>query len=296
MVGVYLQGPDWQRFMKEYLNDCFYYSRTFILILITGWSIPILLTACSEINSEPDIKIVAHRGAMSERPENTMSAFHRAVDLGADIVEIDLRTSKDGHLFILHDEALDRTTNGAGSSADFTMEELQELDAGSWFNPAYAEERIPAFEEVLGWAKDYEVELLLDLKEYGYDFTENVVNYIQNFGNADKVIIGVRSPEQAHQFRELLPDTRQLAFMGLPDEIITYAGAGVDVIRLWLHWLEEDPSLADQVREKGIKLMINGTAGELDEAEIILNFSPDWILIDDVDQLQRSIATIQNQL
>ena len=280
----------------EFLNNCFFNSKKVVLFIIITGAFPILLLSCNEGQSESDIQIVAHRGAMSERPENTMSAFQRAVELGADIVEIDLRTSKDGRLFILHDETLDRTTNETGPSADFTMEELRELDAGSWFNPEYSDERIPTFEEVLSWARDNEVILLLDLKESGIDYTENVVTEIQNFGNAEKIIIGVRSPEQARQFRQLLPAARQLSFMGSPDDIEIYAGVNVDIIRLWLHWLEEDPLLADQVRESGVKLMINGTAGELDEAEKILNFSPDWILIDNIVQLQKSMVIIQNQL
>jgi glycerophosphoryl diester phosphodiesterase len=280
----------------EFLNNCFFNSKKVVLFIIITGAFPILLLSCNEGQSESDIQIVAHRGAMSERPENTMSAFQRAVELGADIVEIDLRTSKDGQLFILHDETLDRTTNETGPSADFTMEELRELDAGSWFNPEYSDERIPTFEEVLSWARDNEVILLLDLKESGIDFTENVVTEIQNFGNAEKIVIGVRSTEQARQFRQLLPAARQLAFMGSPDDIEIYAGVNVDIIRMWLHWLEEDPLLADQVRESGVKLMINGTAGELDEAEKILNFSPNWILIDDIAQLQNSIKDIENQL
>lgn len=280
----------------EFLNNCYFNSKKVVLFIIITGAFPILLLSCKEGQSESDIQIVAHRGAISERPENTMSAFQRAVDLGADIVEIDLRTSKDGRLFILHDETLDRTTNETGPSADFTMEELRELDAGSWFSPEYANERIPTFEEVLSWARDNDVILLLDLKESGIDYTENVVTEILNFGNAEKIIIGVRSPEQARQFRQLLPTARQLAFMGSPDDIEIYAGVNIDIIRLWLHWLEEDPLLADQVRESEVKLMVNGTAGELDEAGKILNFSPNWILIDDIVQLQNSIKDIENQL
>jgi len=89
---------------QELSNTCLFISKKVVLLIIIAGAFPILLSACSERQSESDIKIVAHRGAMSERPENTMSAFQRAVELGADIMEIDLRTSKDGQLFILHDD------------------------------------------------------------------------------------------------------------------------------------------------------------------------------------------------
>src|SRR5690554_4243459 len=90
-----------------------------------------VLKGCQSVPAAEPL-IVAHRGAMTERPENTMSAYRYAVELGADIIEIDLRTSRDGHLFILHDVTLERTTDGEGPASELKMEELRELDAGSW--------------------------------------------------------------------------------------------------------------------------------------------------------------------
>ncbi|MCC5905241.1 MAG: glycerophosphodiester phosphodiesterase family protein [Balneolaceae bacterium] len=253
---------------------------------------PFLIISCGDEGVEQDVKIVAHRGAMEERPENTIAAFKRAHELGADIVEIDLYTSSDGHLFILHDTTLDRTTSAEGEATEFTLEELQLLDAGSWFGPEYTGERIPSFREVLEWATEENVVLLLDLKESGWEFAENVAGDVQAYGIEENMVVGVRSPEQAGEFRELLPNSRQLAFMGSPDDIEVYAEAGVDVLRLWLRWLDDDPSLADRVKATGRNLMINGTLGELEEARKIMSFEPDWILIDDVAQLMRSLENI----
>lgn len=253
---------------------------------------PLFFTSCDDNEPEQVVKIVAHRGAMEERPENTMAAFQRAHDLGADIVEIDLYTSSDGHLFILHDSTLDRTTDGVGEATEFTLEELQALDAGSWFGDEYVDEHIPSFREVLEWAAEEDVELLLDLKESGRDFAENLTNDVQAYGIEKNMVLGIRSPEQAAEFRELLPNTRQLAFMGSPDDIEAYAEEGVDVLRLWLRWLDEDPSLAARVKATGRKLMINGTLGELEEARTIMEYSPEWILIDDPSQLMRSLEKI----
>ena len=232
---------------------------------------------------------------MEESPENTMTAFRRAQELGADIVEIDLYTSIDGHLFILHDSTLDRTTDGGGEATDLTLEELQALDAGSWFGPEYAGEQIPSFREVLEWATEEDVVLLLDLKESGPEFADNVAGDILQYEVEGNMVVGVRSPEQAGEFRERLPNARQLAFMGSPDDIEAYAEEGVDVLRLWLRWLDEDPTLADRVRQTGKKLMINGTLGELEEAKAIMDFEPDWILIDDVAQLQESLQQIASE-
>jgi len=250
---------------------------------------------CKSEEPEEDVKIVAHRGAMADRPENTMAAFNRAYELGADVIEVDLYTSSDGHLFILHDSTLERTSDGEGEATDFTLEELQTLDAGSWFGPEYAGERIPSFREVLVWATEKDVVLLLDLKESGREFAENVTSDIQAYGIEENMVVGVRSPEQAAEFREFLPNSRQLAFMGSPDDIEDYADEGVDVLRLWLHWLDHDPSLADRVKATGLKLMINGTIGEVEEARAIMNFEPNWILIDDLAKLQESLRVIESE-
>ena len=255
----------------------------------------IFLWSCNGEVTDEGVNIVAHRGAMSDRPENTIVAFQRAHELGADIIEIDLYTSSDGDLFILHDATLDRTTDGEGEATDLTLEELQALDAGSWFGPEYAGERIPSFREVLEWATEEDVVLLLDLKESGPEFADNVAGDVLQYGVEENMVVGVRSPEQAGEFHERLPNARQLAFMGSPDDIEAYAEEGVDVLRLWLRWLDEDPTLADRVRQTGKKLMINGTLGELEEARAIMDFEPDWILIDDVAQLQESLRVIESE-
>jgi glycerophosphoryl diester phosphodiesterase len=256
----------------------------------------VLFGGCDNYANPDHVTIVAHRGAMSDKPENTMTAFRHAVDLGADIVEIDLWTSADGHLFILHDPTLDRTTNGSGDATEYTLEELQSLDAGSWFGEEWAGERIPSFPEVLEWAAEENVTLLLDLKEQGAEFAERVAQDVLQYGNPGYMIVGVRSPVQALEFRQLLPASRQLAFMRSPDLIEEYADAGVDILRLWLRWLDEEPSLAARVHQTGKKLMINGTIGYLEETERIMSFSPDWILIDDVNQLRQSLQQIQTTI
>ncbi len=246
-------------------------------------------------STKSDIKIVAHRGGTMERPENTISAYKRAVESGADILEIDVRISKDGRLFILHDKTLDRTTNGTGIAANITMDELQKLDAGGWFSPSWSGERIPSFQEVLQWAAGEEIMLLLDLKESGPKFAQKVTDEIQRYGNKEKIIVGVRSPDQARIFAKLLPDVKKLAFMSSSNEIQEFAMLGVDVMRLWINWLKEEPSLADQVRATGVKLMVNGRLGGLAETKMLLSFSPDWILINAPAQLIESLHELENK-
>ena len=97
--------------------------------------------------------IYGHRGASKYAPENTFSSYVKAVEMGADGIEIDVHKSKDGYLIVCHDEKVDRTTNGKGFIKDLSLKEIKSLDAGSWFSDKYIGERIPLLEEVLEFVK-----------------------------------------------------------------------------------------------------------------------------------------------
>src|ERR1700733_6820378 len=136
--------------------------------------------------------VIEHRGASGSAPENTLAAFSRAVELGAEFVERDLQLSRDARLVALHDDRLERTTNGTGSVASLTLDELRRLDAGSWFQHGgaslqvdvhgpsgsastlvatrrgeFAGERIPTVEEVLAFGRERDIGLFLELKPVG---------------------------------------------------------------------------------------------------------------------------------
>jgi glycerophosphoryl diester phosphodiesterase len=106
------------------------------------------------------VLIVAHRGASAYEPENTIRSFDNAFQLGADFVELDVRLSKDGSLVVIHDEAVDRTTNGSGLVRDLTLSELKLLDAGKG-------EKIPTLEEVLELFSEPEHKFFIEVKEPG---------------------------------------------------------------------------------------------------------------------------------
>lgn len=93
--------------------------------------------------------ILAHRGASTHAPENTLAAFRLAAEAGADGIELDVHLSRDGEVVVIHDEQVDRTTNGRGRVHDMTLAELKALDAGAWFSPRFSGERIPTLAEVL---------------------------------------------------------------------------------------------------------------------------------------------------
>jgi glycerophosphoryl diester phosphodiesterase len=107
--------------------------------------------------------VVGHRGAMGHAPENTLASFRKGVELGAPLLELDVHLSADGRLVVIHDETVDRTTDGAGRVRDLTVDEIRRLDAGSWFGPDFAGEPVPLLDEVLAWARG-RAGLVIELK------------------------------------------------------------------------------------------------------------------------------------
>lgn len=117
-------------------------------------------------------KIIAHRGSKGTHPENTIAAFEEAIACGADGIELDVHLTKDSHLVVIHDEAIDRTTNGTGQVDSYTLAEIQKFDAGSWFAPEFSDAIIPSFFDVLTLLKEKEytgllnIEIKTDEKDY----------------------------------------------------------------------------------------------------------------------------------
>lgn len=111
-------------------------------------------------------KIIAHRGSRINRPENTLAAFEEALRVGADGIELDVQLSKDGQLVVIHDETLERTTSGKGWVKDYTLAELQQVDAGSCFGEEWSGEKIPSLRQVLSLLERaaFQGELHIELK------------------------------------------------------------------------------------------------------------------------------------
>lgn len=270
-------------------------SRLTLLAALLTAIIPSVATAAEPSDLASTARgvrqIVAHRGACAERPECTLSAVRRAIEVGATAVEVDVRTSRDGKLFILHDATLDRTTNGKGKANALTLEELQQLDAGSWFDPKYKGERIPSLIESARACKG-KIDILLDLKEQGDDYDQKVVRIIRQHGDPQKTIVGVRSVAQAKRFRKLLPKARQLALIPSVETIEDFANAGADVIRIWPRWLKSHPTAVNRVRATGKGLHLNGSTGEPAEVRKLLRHRPESLSSDDPRRLKQTLKQI----
>ncbi|MDX8345793.1 glycerophosphodiester phosphodiesterase [Rossellomorea sp. YZS02] len=172
------------------------------------------------------MELFAHRGVSGEAPENTLAAFKAAAESGAHGIELDVQLTKDGQIVVIHDETIDRTTNGTGYVKDLTWEQLRTYDAGSWFHPSFKGESIPSLEEVLDVVTAHydsmiiNIELKNDLIDYP-QLEEKVLELLNEKGMKEQTIISSFNPASLKKVRELDPDIETgLLFEGIPANIL----------------------------------------------------------------------------
>ncbi len=132
--------------------------------------------------------VIAHRGASAYAPENTLAAFDLALDLGCRHLELDVNVTSDGHIVVMHDDTVDRTTNGAGPVGSQTLTELRALDAGAWFGAQFAGERIPTFAEVLEHY-DGRLHLHTELKGRAAQLASGTADLVRQYGMVEHVAV-----------------------------------------------------------------------------------------------------------
>lgn len=152
--------------------------------------------------------VIAHRGASHYHPENTLSAFSNAISMKADMLELDVSLSKDGVPVVIHDNTLDRTTDGSGMVNNYDLSELKKLDAGKWFDPAYEGETIPTLEEVLKMSRG-KIALNIEFKplekgEYpDIKVVPTVLKLVKDYGMEEHVIFSSFDYRILTRIREL---------------------------------------------------------------------------------------------
>ncbi|WP_067729478.1 glycerophosphodiester phosphodiesterase [Oceanobacillus damuensis] len=145
-----------------------------------------------------ETKIFGHRGSMGTYPENTLLGFREAIRQGVDGLELDVHMTKDGEIVVIHDESLDRTTDGSGNIKDLLLDEIKTYSAGINYShfPAYDADswnsmKVPTLEEVLKLLRPYDIELNIELKTYIYNYPgmeEKLLSIVKAYSNRLKVI------------------------------------------------------------------------------------------------------------
>ncbi|AJD92740.1 glycerophosphodiester phosphodiesterase [Jeotgalibacillus malaysiensis] len=179
------------------------------LILLVGY----ISQPVKDVSVEGMIS-VAHRGAASYAPENTYAAFQKGIELGADFIEADVHLSRDGELIIMHDESVDRTTNGSGLIKNMTLEELKTLEAGSHFHPDYHGEPVITLNELMESFYG-QVGLLIEVKHPALypGIEEKVVEVLSQYPATESVIVQSFDIDAMKRIHELDPDLQIAVLM-----------------------------------------------------------------------------------
>ncbi|MFN2341111.1 MAG: glycerophosphodiester phosphodiesterase [Halanaerobium sp.] len=228
-------------------------------------------------------KIIGHRGGAAGFPENTLAAFKKAVELGADGVEFDVQLTKDGEVVVIHDELIDRTMSGSGLVKDHTLKELRQMSAGEFFSSEFKGEKMPTLAEVLEIVQDLEV-INIELKNYlpypGLE--EKVLKLVDQFKIRDQVIISSFNHYSLQKVKKLQPEIKTGAL--LMAKIINpsdYAfKRGFDALHL--HFLTADQEIVDKAHFMGMQLNVY-TVNFPESVVELLEKGVDMIMTDDLE-------------
>ncbi len=236
------------------------------------------------------IPVAAHRGNSKYFPENTLPAFRSAIELKADMVEIDLHMTSDDVLILMHDHTVDRTTNGTGLIREKTFAEMRALDAGSWKGEAFAGTQVPTFEEFLELFRDQpEMLFNIELKDYPSDMgdrayysADKVIELMDRYGITERSVINTWSGElnewlvykygnrikiHAYSPQELMGKNQKrfvhdyaycVCFFGVAEKPVVgrnfFSTAMKYGVEPWVFFREDTPELTDEALEKGAML------------------------------------------
>lgn len=191
--------------------------------------------------------VFAHRGSKGTHPENTISAFKEAIRVKTDGIELDIQLTKDGEMVVIHDGDVERTTNGKGLIKDLTLSELKELDAGSWFNATFKNEKIPLFSEVLALleATNYPGVLNIEIKtdEYDYEGIElKVINCLKDFKLTCRILFSSFNTETMERIMSLDQETSKAMIMDNSERKINFAERNelISAIHPSIEWVKEN--------------------------------------------------------
>lgn len=232
--------------------------------------------------------VVAHRGNSWIAPQNTMAAFESAWRAGADLVELDIQLAADGEIVVIHDGTVDATTDGSGEVGAMTLPELRALDAGSWFSPAFAGQRIPTLGEVLRFLVDRPgTDLLLELKDvWSPDDAARVTDAIRAAGLADRVVVQSFFPQTVAALRDVAPTLRRgLLVERHHDGLVAgCAELGAMACNPSVAMVLADAGLVPALHVAGLQVMV-WTADDVAEWEALTAAGVDAIITDRPDRL-----------
>lgn len=220
-------------------------------------------------------KIVCHRGARFDAPENTFSSAQKAIDLGGTIIELDIRQSSDGVLYVMHDETVDRTTNGNGAIADLTSTQIDGLDAGSWHDATFTGERVPRLEAFLAMFAD-RAGFYLEVKKAN---CAKIAHVVRKLGIAEQCFTFSFDPEMRKQMYLNIPEVRRMIHWNDAGS----AQAALETHHASIVEFHKDAFTAERVKScqaHGLEVMFYSDKPDEDNFQTALDLKMNYVNID----------------
>lgn len=229
---------------------------------------------------------IGHRGAAGTHPENTLVSFRRALELGCDGIEFDVHRTSDGHIVVIHDPELGRTTNGQGLVRDLTLAELQKLDAGAWKGEQFVGERIPTLRDLIRQTPPT-CQLYLELKAGSIHYPgieTDILKLLREEGARDRVQISSFDHKALLQFHELDPDVP--LGMLYSENLLDAVGLAREIGATALHpaWQWVTPGLVQAAHTAGMKVN-TWTVNHPQIAQLVQYCGVDGIMTDYPDRV-----------
>jgi glycerophosphoryl diester phosphodiesterase len=268
-------------------------KQKFNLLLITAVCCLPLLPCCRQKDDRnyslssielPERGLCAHRGAMETHPENTLAAFREAIDCGAHMIEFDVQLTKDNEPVLMHDNTVDRTTNGTGRVSDLTLHDIRQLDAGSWKSSEFKGEKIPTLSETL---QIMPVNVWLNIHLKGDDRLGRMVAEMLLEENRLHQAFLACLPSVAIAAKAAAPDImicnmdRKETNQEYVDETIAMKA---DFIQLRRDIYPGFIGYAKALKEKGIRINYYGT-DSADEIKTLFDYGIDFPLVNNISKI-----------
>lgn len=226
------------------------------------------------------VEVTAHRGSVEKAPENTMAAFIKAKEDGADFIELDVQESKDKELIIMHDSNFKRTTGVDKNVWELTLEEIKELDAGSYFSKSFKGEKVPTLEEAIVFAKNNNIKLNIELKPNGHEesLEQKVIDLIHEYDFKEECVVTSGVYEVLEKVKQI-DDTIETVY------VMSLAYGDITKLKSADHFSVEatsvTSSLVKLIHKEGKKLMV-WTVNTEDNVLKMIDLKVDNIITDKV--------------
>lgn len=239
---------------------------------------------------------MAHRGARDMAPENTLAAFEAAIEADADGIELDVTRCATGEIVVIHDDTLDRTTNGSGAVSETPFSALRALDAGSWFGPEFAGQRVPTLQEVLdlfGHRLRFNIEIKgRAIKSDGIE--QEIAELVLARKLQEEVIISSFNPAALWRMRYVAPELRR-GLLYAP-ELPACLAQPVSAPLVWPnalhpHYTQVNASMLRAVRQLGLRVNV-WTVNEIAEMKRLIALGVDGIITDHPAQLRALLRNV----